>query len=299
MALSRIRSIALAASLLAPCLPAWTQVTAQDESPVALSLSSAKGKPGDIVALEISVQTEKSLAMVSLALDFDETFLEVLGIDGALVNATPTGSDGTLAAISYSNVDAISGNQMSEGWAHYELKVADAAASALPVPQKAPVVLAKIRFLIRPTAKPGFTKVAFATVGPISTLPTTYYTNSVGVLSAPGNVVDISLPADSMAPGGIDIIGEVGFFMRGDTSWDRKRNIGDVVSTLSYLFIGNYTIPCMESADANDDTRVDVADPVFTLRRLFLEDIPFPAPDTWGPDPDPAHSLGCAAYPWM
>jgi hypothetical protein len=94
----------------------------------------------------------------------------------------------------------------------------------------------------------------------------------------------------------VDIIGEVGFFMRGDTNFDRKRDIADVVTTIFSLFLGGPPPPCLDAADANDDGAHNLSDAIFTLQKLFLDAGSFPAPDEWGQDPT-SDSLGCAYYP--
>ena len=68
------------------------------------------------------------------------------------------------------------------------------------------------------------------------------------------------------------------------------------------LFLGAQEPPCLEAADTNDDSRLDISDRVYTLSFLFLDGPALPSP---GPSPspcgaDPAASpgfLGCASYP--
>jgi hypothetical protein len=95
--------------------------------------------------------------------------------------------------------------------------------------------------------------------------------------------------------GGVDIIGEVGFFMRGDTDFNQERDVTDPIVTLVFLFIGGSKMPCDDAADANDDGKVDISDAIETLSKLYLSQEPFPDPNQWGPDPT-QDDLGCAVY---
>jgi hypothetical protein len=90
----------------------------------------------------------------------------------------------------------------------------------------------------------------------------------------------------------INIVGDVGYFVRGDSNRDGAVNITDPVATLNYLFLGNESPRCMDAADANDDGSVEVSDPIATLQFLFGGAQMLPPPRTAGPDPTP-DLLGC------
>ena len=63
-------------------------------------------------------------------------------------------------------------------------------------------------------------------------------------------------------------------------------NLSDAVFTLSYLFQAGPTPYCLDAADANDDGRIDISDPVKTLGSLFLGEGSLPPPHSArGPDP--------------
>ena len=102
-----------------------------------------------------------------------------------------------------------------------------------------------------------------------------------------GAAQPVAPAAEDLKDGGvlINIIGEIGFFLRGDTTMDLSRDISDPIRTLRYLFQGDKEMPCLDAADANDDGKVDVSDAVFTLDRLFSNGKPFPEPNAYGPDP--------------
>lgn len=82
-------------------------------------------------------------------------------------------------------------------------------------------------------------------------------------------------------------------FMRGDANQDKKLNIADPISTLGWLFLGSVKEICVDAADADDDDKVNIADAIYTLSFLFLggpaPKNPYPNP---GLDPSP-DKLGC------
>jgi hypothetical protein len=88
-----------------------------------------------------------------------------------------------------------------------------------------------------------------------------------------------------------------GRFLRGDVNDNGKLELADPVFSIGFLFLGEPdSLGCLDAADSNDDGKLDVTDPVYALIFLFLGG-PAPAapfPDC-GDDPT-ADSLGCAAH---
>lgn len=88
-------------------------------------------------------------------------------------------------------------------------------------------------------------------------------------------------------------------FRRSDANMDKNIDITDAVFTLSHLFLGGETPPCMKAADANGDGKIDITDAVVILGYLFLgggiETIPAPGPLECGFDPTP-DDLTCDRY---
>ena len=78
----------------------------------------------------------------------------------------------------------------------------------------------------------------------------------------------------------------------------RARSLGFPLETILALFAGGQRIPCADAADANDDERLDIADPIYLFGFLFLGGAQPPSP---GPPPlpcgqdatPPAAPLGC------
>jgi hypothetical protein len=267
---------------------------AEEGAKVNFVLDRAAAKPGDIVKLVLKVQSNVAVLSMSIALDFDESKVRVWQawrLPDFSPSTDPSNLDppGGLDSVTVSNVDNQTGNQMSEGWLHLELKSAAADAPVLGNDAASVDVLA-IQFLVLPSAAPGFTPIGFEIIGPLDSLTSTYYMNRVVVAGGKGE----EAPA-SMEGGGIDIIGEIGFFMRGDSNYDERRDISDPILTIGHLFLGD-GLPCPDSADANDDGLLDVSDPIFSLRILFQEFGRFPDPSEWGEDPTP-DDLGCPVAP--
>ncbi len=85
-------------------------------------------------------------------------------------------------------------------------------------------------------------------------------------------------------------------FVRGDVNTDTVLDVSDPVKILLYLFAGAQ-INCQDSADTNDDGRIDISDAGYLLNFLFKNGSPprnaFPAVDL-----DPTDdTLTCQSYP--
>jgi hypothetical protein len=65
------------------------------------------------------------------------------------------------------------------------------------------------------------------------------------------------------------VIGDVGFFLKGDANLDDALDISDPMAILSSLFLGGSELPCPDVADTNDDGRIDLSDSVAILSYLF------------------------------
>lgn len=84
-------------------------------------------------------------------------------------------------------------------------------------------------------------------------------------------------------------------FVRGDANQDGGLDIGDPLSTLNQLFLGDLST-CVVASDANDDGARDLADVVFLLDSIFtggaLPTAPYP---DCGVDPTP-DTIECVEY---
>ncbi len=67
-----------------------------------------------------------------------------------------------------------------------------------------------------------------------------------------------------------------GQFARGDANNDSSVDIADPVFTLDYLFVAGPNFACFDAADANNDGQVNIADAIYTLSFLFVPGSPPP-----------------------
>lgn len=85
-------------------------------------------------------------------------------------------------------------------------------------------------------------------------------------------------------------------FLRGDINSDGKINISDPISLLSWMFQGNTSPTCLDSADGNDDGKADLSDVLGLLSYLFLGSFPPSEPfNECGQDPS-EDELSCEIY---
>jgi hypothetical protein len=84
-----------------------------------------------------------------------------------------------------------------------------------------------------------------------------------------------------------------GTFLRGDANRDSRVNLADPLATLRFLFQSE-ALPCEDAADADDSGLLDLTDVIFTISYLFLDGEAIKAPGTAYPwfDPTP-DGLGC------
>jgi hypothetical protein len=67
-------------------------------------------------------------------------------------------------------------------------------------------------------------------------------------------------------------------FVRGDVNEDSRVNLSDPIALLGHLFLGAAGPYCRDSADANDNGEVDLADPIVMLLVLFQGQASIAAP---------------------
>lgn len=88
----------------------------------------------------------------------------------------------------------------------------------------------------------------------------------------------------------------VAAFRRGDFDASGTVDLGDALGVLGYLFRAGPPPSCRKTADANDDGRLNVTDPITVLLHLFAGAGPLPSPfDACGPDAT-EDLLGCERY---
>ena len=91
-----------------------------------------------------------------------------------------------------------------------------------------------------------------------------------------------------------------GSFTRADTNEDFLIDIGDVITSLDYLFAAGAGPECLARLDVNDDNLLDIGDPIYLLNALFVSGSPNPpepfgsfADLVTGPDPTPSTETPC------
>ncbi|HAK93444.1 MAG TPA: hypothetical protein DCM87_00125 [Planctomycetes bacterium] len=110
-----------------------------------------------------------------------------------------------------------------------------------------------------------------------------------------GRVLDVVSIAPRLEHGAIIVVGDDAPFRRGYVNEDDRRNIGDAIALLGFLFAGAREPGCLKAADTNDDGKVNIADGIRLLGLLFIPaGPPLPAPSIdCGADPT-ADALSCA-----
>jgi len=257
-------------------------------------LSDARGKPGDVVTLELSVFTDTPIKAIGVALNFDESRLRSLEVrtsrqQGDDANVPVAEAD--LRSTDQDNRDEEKGNQTREGWIYIELE-RTAADAFLVVDENSRVPLMEIDFLILGDALYGVTEIKFESV--VNQKDVELNNFVVVGTEMDGAPAVAALGANDVEQGRIAIIGEVGFFMRGDVDMSCSRDLTDPVLTLNYLFLGEREPGCLDAADSNDSGDVDLSDPVFSLLWLFTGGTGYPEPYRLpGPDPTDDDRVDC------
>jgi sugar lactone lactonase YvrE len=86
-------------------------------------------------------------------------------------------------------------------------------------------------------------------------------------------------------------------FIRGDSTMDLSLEFADGILVLAHLFLGRGPLPCPDSADVNDNGRIDISDPIHFLHLLFFGGEPLAEPFlVCGSDPT-ADGLNCDSSP--
>jgi hypothetical protein len=93
----------------------------------------------------------------------------------------------------------------------------------------------------------------------------------------------------------VDIVGDITFFIRGDSNRDETVDLTDAVNILNLLFRGASASSCPDAADADDNGAVEITDAIHILHFLFLgtASIPAPFPEP-GTDPTLDRVGGCS-----
>jgi hypothetical protein len=276
--------------------PAPPDPAPADEAPapkVLFFLDQVRGQPGESVGVTLSVETNAAIAAVSFAINFDERSLFLESAERILLPANPVPAAGERSTSDLDNRDERTGDQLEEGWVRIDLAASDTTRN-LGLPTGVRVPLFKLGFRIRANAPSGFAGVGFDDIGPLRVADQLVILTNAAEFADNPPLAPYAVAPEDLFDGGviIKIIGEVGFFARGDANVDLVRDVSDPVRTLFVLFNGQGYFLCEDAADANYDGRIDVTDPIFSLDCLFSSGKQFPPPEVWGLDPT-EDNLGC------
>ena len=100
----------------------------------------------------------------------------------------------------------------------------------------------------------------------------------------------------ALTPATVEFV-DVPTFVRGDANHDNIANIADGIFIVNYLFLNQASPACELAADVNADLLIDISDIVYLLFWQFNSgpQPPFPYP-TCGNDQNPFGALSCNLY---
>ena len=125
---------------------------------------------------------------------------------------------------------------------------------------------------------------------------------SIAGIEDPGGIVieGGSITVTGNSDGTVYEVQATSSFTRADTNEDFVIDIGDVITSLDYLFAGGAGPECLARLDVNDDNLLDIGDPIYLLNALFVSGSPNPpepfgsfADLVTGPDPTPSAETPC------
>ena len=261
--------------------------------PVAIAgsmrLDEASGKRGEEVRVPLFLKADSEILAFQLSIDFDEEALSFVGLER--VFKLPNGTtDYGFVRLRFDNSNEVPGNSGIEEGALVAAVIFSLEGPPLVLPRNVEHEVVRLRFRISPNTEKSSAVVRFMDgaqfggPGPA--------TNFVSVFSPPNyDVVAAALSPTFVAiHSAVEILGDVTVFIRGDSNADDAVNVSDVHASLGYLFQQGAAPRCLDAADANDDGRVDLGDPVTTLFFLFLGGVEIPPPFSQ-PGLDPSEDL--------
>ncbi len=244
-------------------------------------INTTKGRPGEKVALTLSLKTEVELEGLTLAINFDEQALVFEESEPARTEDGQEVPHAVAVDESNDNTDDLDGDQNTEGWVYIKIQPPASVVPASDVALGA-VPLLTLYFTIRDDVVDGyFAKVGFEEIGPVLVSGgTREFVRNTATIKDSGR--DHPREVNDTEDGGVEVeegvIGEVGFFLRGDANMDCQRDISDAVVILNYLYTGGAELSCADAADSDDNAIVELSDPVFVLSYLFRKGTDFPEP---------------------
>lgn len=247
---------------------------------VTFALQDTAATPGGSAAVAFSITSTLPSQGFSFSIDFDEEVLQATEIQRLF--GRPSGTPYEFQRFELDNDNEFPGNTgVLEGYlvGAAILSLTDTG-DVLPPNVEVPVL--NFHFQVDPETSVSETELRFLDGG--------LGGDGVAVenrLIAGGRTITAETASSFIFSDGVmRIVPDAVPFLRGDVNTDGKVDMSDAISTLSFLFLGGVSPPCMDAADADDSGGVNMTDAIFTLGFLFqgMQPIPSPFPSP-GVDP--------------
>ena len=240
---------------------------------VEVRLQEAHAPPGAVATMRVGLRTERPLALLAWSLEYDPVALELVEppeLSRALEQLRERAEPASSFRFEWF-LDELAGRAQF-------LLVTDFSGlveRAIPVGLMATAVT--LRFHVRAETELGrypitFTDAATAEYGGEFVRDGEPIYNAAREAGEPfvlDDAFDGAVDVETWDGAVIAIIGDVGFFLRGDANLDAQLDVSDALTILDGLFLGGPPPACDEVADANLDGSVDLSDPVAILGFLF------------------------------
>ena len=294
---------------------------------IVYEVGAARGDPGDIVALPISLETRVELYQLRLVLGFDPDAFEIVGFEVPLVDplgdpieptllapgegtrfvnefcAEGPAPGGTVCTAGLPMLgllrlppldDVPSGHLVVDLQSTYIFGRGEAHPGPLGWEARREHTMGTALLRIRDDARDGRYELPGVEVEwtPEEQAAERIRSTSAGFPLLEETTDRADVPALRVVPGVITV-GEV--FTRGDSDGDGEVLLTDAIFLLNHLFLGAPPPACPDAADADDDGALNLTDSVAVLNFLFLGGAPPPPPHPEpGGDPTP-DGLECSA----
>ena len=250
---------------------------------VHFELGEGEAAPGEEVDISFNIESNRASQGFSISVDFDEELLEALSVTRLWERPDGTPFDFEIFEVNNNN-DTPGNSGVDEGFVvgGAIISLTDTV-DVLPPFERTPVL--NLTFRVREGAEAGTSELRF--------LDGAVPTEGAAVenkLIANGEDVTPSLASSFVfVDGQLNITPDVTTFSRGDANGDFILDISDGIHMLGYIFDTTPAPFCLDVLDANDDGRINLTDPLFLMRHIFLGTTPPPPPslDEPGRDPTP------------
>jgi hypothetical protein len=252
-------------------------------------LADAVARPGGTAEVSLTVHADADVQGYSISVDFDEEVLEALEVIPIFKIAR--GIDGFQSFVLNNKNDHPGSAGVDEGYLIGAM-IFSFTDNCHNMPANRDNEAVRLKFLVNPATTAASTEVRFLDGGrgegePVRNNATAFFRGITPELASSFVFVN----------GVIGVQPDITTFVRGDSDGNNKVELNDAIHTLGYLFRGTEQPACFDAADANDDGRLNMADPISTLTVLFLGHgtVPPPYPNA-GEDPTD-DAMGCSTGP--